>query len=68
MEKALGKKSTDELAVMWDTFRPLKLSSLWAEIDQPEYALSWNPDRSPEPASVDGAKPESESVVTGPSA
>ena len=29
VEKALGKQSTDELAVMWDTFRPLRLSTLW---------------------------------------
>ena len=29
---------------MWDTFRPLRLTALWREIDKPEYALSWNPD------------------------
>ena len=29
VEKALGAKSTDELAVMWDTFRPLRLTTLW---------------------------------------
>ena len=45
VEKALGKPSTDELAVMWDTFRPLRLSALWSEVDKPEYAYSWNPDR-----------------------
>jgi len=47
VEKALGAKATDELAIMWDTFRPLELTSLWREHDKPEYALSWNPDRSP---------------------
>ena len=31
VEKALGKQSTDELAVMWDTFKPLRLSTLWSE-------------------------------------
>jgi len=46
VEKALGAKSTDELAIMWDTFRPLHLSTLWRDNDKPEYALSWNPDRS----------------------
>ena len=46
VEKALGSKSTDELAIMWDTFRPLQLSTLWRDHDKPEYALSWNPDRS----------------------
>ena len=45
VEKALGAKSTDELAVMWDTFRPLQLTTLWRDHDKPEYALSWNPDR-----------------------
>ena len=45
VEKALGKTSTDELAVMWDTFRPLRLSTLWSAMDRPEYAYSWNPDK-----------------------
>jgi hypothetical protein len=30
---------------MWDTFRPLKLAVLWSDLDKPEYAYSWNPDR-----------------------
>lgn len=74
VEKALGAKRTDELAVMWDTFRPLRLTSLWREHDNPEYAYSWNPDvagadagvREAEPA-TDGS-PERQSTVTGPSA
>jgi homogentisate 1,2-dioxygenase len=49
VEKALGKQSTDELAVMWDTFRPLRLGTLWAEADKPEYAYSWNPDKEAAP-------------------
>lgn len=40
-----GLRRTDELAVMWDTFRPLRLAAIWQELDQPEYAYSWNPDR-----------------------
>jgi homogentisate 1,2-dioxygenase len=69
VEKALGAKRTDELAVMWDTFRPLKLTALWEANDKPEYAYSWNPDL----AGVSGnGKPEGSgsesSVVTGPSA
>ena len=47
VEKALGAKSTDELAIMWDTFRPLRLTEEWRDNDKPEYALSWNPDRAP---------------------
>ena len=45
VEKALGTTRTDELAVMWDTFRPLSLTTLWRDHDRPEYALSWNPDK-----------------------
>jgi homogentisate 1,2-dioxygenase len=42
VEKALGKRHTDELAVMCDTFRPLKLTELAKELDDPSYALSWH--------------------------
>ncbi len=45
VEKALGATSTNELAVMWDTFKPLKLAALWRDHDDPSYAYSWNPDR-----------------------
>jgi homogentisate 1,2-dioxygenase len=51
VEAALGARRTDELAVMWDTFRPLRLTPLWRDHDKPEYALSWNPDRAPVGAS-----------------
>ena len=67
VEKALGAKATSELAVMWDTFRPLRLTTLWQANDKPEYALSWNPDKSPAPASTNGASADS-ATVTGPSA
>ena len=49
VEKALGARHTDELAVMWDTFRPLHLTPLWREVDDPSYAYSWNPDRAAVP-------------------
>jgi homogentisate 1,2-dioxygenase len=49
VEKALGATSTDELAIMWDTFRPLKLAALWRDNDDPSYAYSWNPDRAGAP-------------------
>jgi homogentisate 1,2-dioxygenase len=41
VEKALGATHTDELAVMIDTFRPLRLTTLARELDDPSYALSW---------------------------
>jgi homogentisate 1,2-dioxygenase len=40
-EKALGLKETQELAVMCDTFRPLKLSAFSKGIDNLDYMLSW---------------------------
>ncbi len=40
-EKALGVRETTELAVMCDTFRPLKLSTLARDLDDGSYALSW---------------------------
>jgi homogentisate 1,2-dioxygenase len=40
-EKSLGMTRTDELAVMCDTFRPLRLSQLSKKLDDGKYALSW---------------------------
>jgi homogentisate 1,2-dioxygenase len=65
VEKALGAKHTNELAVMWDTFRPLQLTTAWRAHDNPAYAFSWNEDKSFAP-STDGH--EGSSIVTGPSA
>jgi homogentisate 1,2-dioxygenase len=42
VEKMLGKRRTDELAVMCDTFKPLKLTALARQLDNPSYALSWH--------------------------
>jgi len=28
---------------MWDTFPPSRLTTLWQDHDNPEYAYSWNP-------------------------
>ena len=40
-EKSLGMRHTDELAVMCDTFAPLRLSKLSQRLDDGKYALSW---------------------------
>ena len=40
-EKSLGVPETTELAVMCDTFRPLKLSTFARDLDDGRYALSW---------------------------
>jgi homogentisate 1,2-dioxygenase len=40
-EKSIGTHETHELAVMCDTFYPLKLSALAKELDDGKYAYSW---------------------------
>jgi homogentisate 1,2-dioxygenase len=65
VEKALGAKRTNELAIMWDTFRPLALTTLWREHDNPDYAFSWNEDRQ---APAGAVAPDGAGIVTGPSA
>lgn len=39
--EALGKKRTDELAVMLDTFRPLRVGREALAVEDPDYARSW---------------------------
>lgn len=41
MERSIGKKETNELAVMVDTFRPLKLTTEAMKIDDGKYYKSW---------------------------
>ncbi len=41
VEKSIGKKETRELAVMIDTFKPLKLTRTAMEIEDKDYYLSW---------------------------
>ena len=40
-EKSIGATETHELAVMCDTFHPLRLSKLAKELDDRKYAYSW---------------------------
>jgi homogentisate 1,2-dioxygenase len=42
VERSLGATRTEELAVMCDTFRPLRLTTLARDLDDPDYALSWH--------------------------
>ncbi|MGH2536953.1 MAG: homogentisate 1,2-dioxygenase [Candidatus Promineifilaceae bacterium] len=42
-EGSIGKEGTEELAVMVDTFRPLRLTRRAAEIEDARYAYSWLP-------------------------
>lgn len=41
VEKSIGQKGTEELAVMVDTFKPLKLTRQAMEIEDPGYHKSW---------------------------
>jgi homogentisate 1,2-dioxygenase len=40
-EKAIGMHETHELAVMCDTFHPLRLSTFARDLDDGRYAYSW---------------------------
>ncbi|NOX84407.1 MAG: homogentisate 1,2-dioxygenase [Chlorobi bacterium] len=41
IERSIGKKGTDEYAVMVDTFKPLKLTKTAMEIEVKDYFKSW---------------------------
>ncbi len=41
IEASLGATATDELAVMIDTFRPLRVARDAEEVDDPQYVTSW---------------------------
>ena len=53
-EKSLGMTETHELAVMCDTFHPLKLSTLARGLDDGKYMYSWAED----PVAGDGRTPD----------
>jgi homogentisate 1,2-dioxygenase len=44
VEASIGKERTEELAVMVDTFRPLRLTKTALEHEQHDYMLSWRPE------------------------
>jgi homogentisate 1,2-dioxygenase len=41
VERSIGAKATEELAVMIDTFHPLQLTKRAEEIENPGYTMSW---------------------------
>ena len=43
VEASIGKEATEELAVMVDTFRPLRITRQAAGLDDPRYPYSWLP-------------------------
>ena len=44
-EASIGKEATEELAVMVDTFHPLRITRQAAELDDGRYPFSWLPGR-----------------------
>lgn len=48
-EASIGKRETAELAVMVDTFRPLKLTQTALDIEAEDYILSWQPEKHDHP-------------------
>ena len=42
IEESIGKKETNELAVMVDTFQPLTITTAAKVADDKDYSLSWN--------------------------
>lgn len=73
-EASIGKKETRELAVMVDTFRPLRMTKDALKVEDRDYAFSWqpekhnhpNPDAAPIPPDMahagDGAPPTASSA------
>jgi homogentisate 1,2-dioxygenase len=57
-EKSIGMHETHELAVMCDTFYPLKLSKFAKDLDDGKYAYSWYE------AAQEGAGAEEASVAS----
>ena len=41
-QSSIGKTHTDELAVMIDTFKSLKITENSIKLDDPTYPLSWS--------------------------
>ena len=54
-EASIGKKSTDELAVMVDTFHPLQLTTEAIELEKTSYQASW----------MEGEEPNAPSFTAG---
>jgi homogentisate 1,2-dioxygenase len=52
-EKSIGQTETHELAVMCDTYHPLRLTKLAKSLDDGEYAYSWLEERVPAAGSAD---------------
>jgi homogentisate 1,2-dioxygenase len=57
VEASIGKERTDELAVMVDTFRPLRLTIHALENEDEDYMYSWRPEHGGLPVNGDSEAP-----------
>src|SRR5439155_18868558 len=55
-EASIGKEQTDELAVMVDAFKPLRMTRWAREYDDPNYPLSWIEPAAPGTSEADAAR------------
>ena len=66
-EKSLGMTETHEYAVMCDTFNPLRLTTLAADLDDGKYMYSWAEDPSPttraRPTTIPPASPRTSKLM-----
>lgn len=58
VEASIGKVRTEELAVMVDTFRPLRMTKLAVQAEDKDYMLSWRPELYDRPGSGSGFETE----------
>ncbi len=64
-EASIGKKATQELAVMVDTFRPLHVSEQALQVEDQHYFLSWVDDENaPPPGLGNGDRPSQAAPLT----
>ena len=56
-EASIGKEGTEELAVMVDTFHPLRLTEAALDVEDADYAFSWQPEAH---AASNGHAPEAQ--------
>jgi homogentisate 1,2-dioxygenase len=63
-EASIGKKETRELAVMVDTFRPLRMTTAALAVEDRDYAFSWQPEKYGHPM-PDGAPVPPDLALSG---
>lgn len=63
-ERSIGTTETDELAVMVDTFAPLRPTSFALDLEDQGYMASWSPERFDEAAAKSGRNGDPEDAIS----